>query len=102
MSDEQMTTKKVVDIEKLYNFVVEHFLIWIKFANEKYVWSFELIWNLIFLNHLGWRNNQNKSFRSRKVMKLCSWQPKLRLNLSNLEFKFFKWTRMGKQPKWKL
>jgi hypothetical protein len=26
MSDEQMTKIKVVDLEKLYNFVVEHFL----------------------------------------------------------------------------
>jgi hypothetical protein len=34
MSDDQMTKIKVVDLEKLYNFVVEHFLIWINFANE--------------------------------------------------------------------
>jgi hypothetical protein len=26
------------------------------------------------LNDLRWRNNQNESCRSRKVMKLCSWQ----------------------------
>jgi hypothetical protein len=25
---------RAVDLEKLYNFVVEHFLIWINFANE--------------------------------------------------------------------
>jgi hypothetical protein len=37
MSDEQITKIKVIDLEKLYNFVVEHFLIWINFANEKYV-----------------------------------------------------------------
>jgi hypothetical protein len=37
MPDEQMTKIKVVDLEKLYKFVVEHFLIWISFANEKYV-----------------------------------------------------------------
>jgi hypothetical protein len=32
-----MTQIKVVELEKLYNFVVEHFLIWINFASEKYV-----------------------------------------------------------------
>jgi hypothetical protein len=37
MLDEQMTKIKVVDLEKLYNFVVKHFLIWINFASEKYV-----------------------------------------------------------------
>jgi hypothetical protein len=38
MLDEQMTKIKVIDLEKLYNSVVEHFLIWINFASEKYVW----------------------------------------------------------------
>jgi hypothetical protein len=36
--DEQMAKIKVVNLEKLYNFVVEHFLIWINFDNEKYIW----------------------------------------------------------------
>ena len=57
------------------------------------------IWNLNFLNVLKWRNDQNKSCRSRKVMQLYSWQlfhlksschGKLRLNFSNLKFKFCK------------
>ena len=37
ISDEQITKIKVVDLQKLYNFIVEHFLIGINFANEKYV-----------------------------------------------------------------
>jgi hypothetical protein len=37
MSDEQMIKIKVVDLERLYNFIVEHFLTWINFASEKYV-----------------------------------------------------------------
>jgi hypothetical protein len=37
MSDEQMKKIKVVDLEKLYNFLVEHFFIWINFANKKYL-----------------------------------------------------------------
>jgi hypothetical protein len=37
MSDEHMTKIKVVDLDKLYNFVVEHFLIQINFDNKKYV-----------------------------------------------------------------
>jgi hypothetical protein len=63
MSDEHMTKIKVVDLDKLYNFVVEHFLIQINFDNKKYVWISQ-IWNLNFSNDLGWRNSQNESCRS--------------------------------------
>jgi hypothetical protein len=46
----QMIKIKVVHIEKLWNFVVEFFLIWITFVNEKYHWIFE-IWKFeIFEN----------------------------------------------------
>jgi hypothetical protein len=33
-------------------------------------------WNLclIFFNDLEWRNSQNESCRSQKIMKLCNWQ----------------------------
>ena len=38
LSDEEMTKIKVIDLEKLYNFVVDNFLIWNHFVKENYVW----------------------------------------------------------------
>jgi hypothetical protein len=35
--DEEMTKMKAVDLEKLYNFVVDNFLIWSNFVKENYV-----------------------------------------------------------------
>jgi hypothetical protein len=35
--DDQMTKIKVVGIENLWNFIVEPFLIWITFVNQKNV-----------------------------------------------------------------
>ena len=65
-------------------------------------------------NKVGWRNNQNKSYRSRWVVQLwCCWlfhlksftAPKFCLKFSNFEiqiFKLFKRTHMEKGPKSKL
>ena len=72
-SDGQTSITKVVDLEKLCNFVVDNFFIWSYLIKENYVWISQ-IWNLNFSNNLGWRKNQNKSCRSRKVIQLCSWQ----------------------------
>ena len=64
------------------------------------------IW--FFFKYLGWRNGQNENCRSRKVIKLCTWQlfdqksscqRKLHFNFSNLKFKFYKRPRMEKVPK---
>jgi hypothetical protein len=58
-----------------------------------------------------WPNNQNKLCRSWEVIKLCSWQlfhlkspcqRKLRQNLKNLNFEFWKRPRMEKPPAKKL
>ena len=58
-----------------------------------------------YYRFVEWRNDQNKSCRSWQVIQLCSWKlfhlnsfrlPKLRLNFSNLKFKFCKWPRMEK------
>ena len=64
---------KIVDLQKLNNFVVEFFLIWNHLLNEKYVWTSQ-IWNSNFVNDIGWTKYQNESCRSRKGMKLCIWQ----------------------------
>jgi hypothetical protein len=61
-----MTKTKVVYLEKLYNFIVDNFFIWNHLSMENYVWIFH-IWNSNFLNDLEWRNDQNKSCKSRKV-----------------------------------
>ena len=72
-SDGKTTKIKVVGLEKLRKFVVDNYFIWHHLVMLKYVWSFQ-IWNSNFVNDLRWRNYQNKSCRSRKVMRLCSWQ----------------------------
>ena len=46
----------------LWNFVVDKFFIWNLLVVENYVWISQ-IWNLNFVNDLGWRNYQYKSFR---------------------------------------
>jgi hypothetical protein len=46
-SNGEMTKKKVVDLEKLCNFVVDNFFIWNYLVKENYV-SISEIWNLNF------------------------------------------------------
>ena len=80
-SDEETHNIKVVDLEKLRNFVVQIFFIWIHLRSRICVWISQ-IWNWNFANDLGSKNLQHQSCRSRKVMKLCS---------SN----FFIWIHLG-------
>jgi len=37
LPDEEMTKIKVVDLEKLHNFVIDNFLIWNHFVKKNYV-----------------------------------------------------------------
>jgi hypothetical protein len=93
---EQNTTKmKVVGLEKLWNSIVDNFLIWNHLIMQNYIW----IQNLNFSNGLGTKHHQNERCRSWKVMKLYSHHAKLYLN-SKLEF--FKRSRNKTPPKWKL
>jgi len=100
-------------LTRLKNHVFLHAVL--ETANENHnSTSVEIIWNWIFLsfsNDLVWKYYQNESCRSQKVMKLYSWEVfhlksfchrKLRLNFSNLKFKFCKWPRMEKLPIQKL
>ena len=67
-------------------------------------------WTSNFINDLGWRNFQNESCRSQKVMKVCGFQfflksfrlPKLRLNFSNLKSIFFEVPSDGETAKIKV
>jgi hypothetical protein len=54
---------KDVVLEKLFNFIVENHFIWNNLIKEIYVWSFQ-IWNLNFVNDLGWRNYQNERHKN--------------------------------------
>ena len=63
---------KIVDLQKLWNYVVNNFFIWNHLIMQNYVWISQ-IWNLNVSNDLGWKNFLNENYRSRKVMKRCSW-----------------------------
>jgi hypothetical protein len=65
----KITNRKVVGLEKLWNFVVDNVLVWIYLVMQNYVW----VLNFEFLNYLEWKNHQNKSCKSWNVIKLCNW-----------------------------
>jgi hypothetical protein len=69
MSDEDEIYIKFVVLDEIYNFIVQIFLIWDRLDVQIFK-----IYNLNFSNDLGWRNDQNKNYRSQKVMQLCSSQ----------------------------
>ena len=103
-SDGKTSQMKIVDLQKLWKYVVDNFLILNHLIMQNYVWISQ-IWNSKFSNDLGWKNFLKENCRSPKVMKLRSWHlfdlkssylAKLRLNLSNLKFEFFKRPRMEK------
>ena len=77
MSHEDELYIKVVVLDEIYNFVVYFFLIWDRLDVQ--IFSFEIIYltkitfdfsnlKFEFLNDLGWRNAQNKSCRSHRVL----------------------------------
>jgi hypothetical protein len=101
---------KVVDLQKLYNFVVETILIKLLLPrkNTSNFWNMKIsicqetsngetfkmkvvetekLWNFVVNNFFIWNHIIDE---------------KLGFNLSNLKFKFCKWHRMKKLPKWKL
>jgi hypothetical protein len=64
--DDQMTKLKVVDLEKLWNYVVDNFLIWNHLVKENYVWIFKKL-KFEFLNDLGWTNRKTKVVDLKKL-----------------------------------
>jgi hypothetical protein len=73
VSNGETLNMKVVDREKLWNFVVYKFLFEIILSMKSKIWISQ-IWNSNFVNDLKWKNTQHESCRSQKVMKLSSWQ----------------------------
>jgi hypothetical protein len=73
VSIEETTNMKVVDPNKLWNFLVYTFFIWNHIVNENQIWISQ-IWNSNFVKDLKWKNSQHESCRSKEVKKLCSWQ----------------------------
>jgi hypothetical protein len=84
MSDGETTKTKVVNLEKLCNFVVHNFFISSRFDAEKFdsqdcielipkesICSLVTSKCVVVGNDLRWRNDQNKSCRSQQVTQLC-------------------------------
>jgi hypothetical protein len=61
--NEQMIKNKVVDLQKIYNFVVELFKFELILSTES-VFGFLKFENLFFSDNIELRNNQSKSCRS--------------------------------------
>jgi len=103
--DREVHKTKVLDLKKLYNFIVDNFFIWNYLSNKNYIWS------LKFSNELGWRNDQNKTCRFQKVIQFCSWQlfhlkssiqGKLWVNFLTFEIQILQMTSGGEMGKTKV
>ena len=69
MTSYEKTVKiKVVGLKKLWTFIVDKFFLFEIILSSKTTFEFT-----IFVNYPRWRNYQYKSYRSWKVIKLCSW-----------------------------
>jgi len=112
--DEEMTKTKLVDLNEIYNFVIEVFFIWNHLRSQirlKFLY-FE-IYFLNYSNKLRWRHDQNQTCKSRCGIQLCSWRllhfksfmdPKLYLIFSYFEIQNFRivWTNLDGVNKTKL
>ena len=69
------TKVKVIDLDELYNFVVDDFSIWNHLLPKKYL-NFLYFKILILYSSIkpGWRNDQNIIGRSQWVLQLYFWQ----------------------------
>ena len=86
ISDEDELHTKVVVLYEIYNFIFQTFLteiVWIsKYVSQNFIEliSKESICSIVtsecvvVVKDHGWRCNQNKSCRPRRVMQLCSGQ----------------------------
>jgi len=82
-SDEETHNSKVVDLEKLRNFVVHNFFIWMHLGFQICVWISQ-IWNSNFANDLD-----QKSYNIKVVDLEKLWNFVVQ--------KFFIWIRLGPQ-----
>ena len=72
-SDRETSKTKVVDLEKLCNFVVDIFFVWNHSCSVKYGWIFLNLKFKFFKRH-RMEKWLEPSCRSWNVIKLCSWQ----------------------------
>ena len=83
---EKQSKQNVLDLDKLWNFVIHNF-VWSRFDAEIFdsqdfieFIPKELLCSIVtsvctdIVNDLGWRSDQSKSCGSQKHMHLCSWQ----------------------------
>ena len=73
-SDEENTQNKSCRSQKVVQLCSWQFFHLKSFIYpRKITVEFSHIWNSNSSNDLEWRNDQNQNYRSRKVIKLCSW-----------------------------
>jgi len=107
--DGEATKTKVIDLEKLCNFVVDNFFIWNHLCNENYVWFLKFkIW--IFQTISDGETLKTK-LQISNVVQLCSWQlfnvksfiqRKLRLIFLTIEIQILQMTSDGEMTKTKV
>ena len=73
ISDEKIVCIKFVDLDQIYNFVVDKIFIWGCFGNDIGVSNLKFEISKLW-NDLGWKNSLYKSYRSRPDLQLCSWK----------------------------
>ena len=73
ISDEKIVCIKFVDLDQIYNFVVDKIFIWGCFGNDIGVSNLKFEISKLW-NDLGWKNSLYKSYRSRPDQQLCSWK----------------------------
>lgn len=73
ISDEKIVCIKFVDLDQIYNFVVDKIFIWGCFGNDIGVSNLKFEISKLW-NDLGWKNSLYKSYRSRPYLQLCSWK----------------------------
>ena len=73
ISDEKIVCIKFVDLDQIYNFVVDKIFIWGCFGNDIGVSNLKFEISKLW-NDLGWKNSLYKSYRSWLDLQLCSWK----------------------------
>jgi hypothetical protein len=110
ISDGEATETRVVDLEKLCNFVVDNLFIWNHLYNKNYVWFLKFkIWIFQITS-----DGETPKAKVVDLEKSCNfavgnffiWNHLAKENygwiFSNLKLKFLKWPRMEKWTKSKL
>ena len=100
---------KAVNLEKLYNFIVDNFFIWNHLSNENYVWF--LTFGIRIFQTISDGETLKTKLQISNVGQLCSWQlfkvksfiqRKLRLIFLTIEIQILQMTSDGEMTKTKV